>query len=109
MEAVIIVRGCPPYSQYYRVYATGNEDPDIFIEHMKMQFAKYSIIAPAVIQQIPCKDSRVVLAAYIGLLQGWHMPNGAHPPHGINEWRNIRIDFVRGLIHQAINNTMLTL
>jgi hypothetical protein len=64
-EAVFIVRGAPPYTLWYKLYASGNEDPDIYGNWLKEQLIKYCSVDEAeIVQQIDCNNSREVVRLY---------------------------------------------
>ena len=64
-EAVFIVRGSSPYALWYKVYASGDEDPDIHEGWLKEQLIEYGNVDPCwIMQRIDCADSREVLRQY---------------------------------------------
>jgi hypothetical protein len=64
-EAVFIVRGSSPYALWYKVYASGDDDPDIYAGWLKEQLTKYGNVDPCdIVQRIDCVDSREVVRLY---------------------------------------------
>lgn len=66
-EAVFIVRGSSPYALWYKVYASADDDPDIYAGWLKEQLTKYCNVDPCdIVQRIDCVDSREVVRLYEG-------------------------------------------
>lgn len=111
MSQKIILIQCTsePRRSWYKVFASGDVDPDIHADWLLQQFTKYSICDVRIAASYKCHDSAAALEKINAQLHNHiHEKFGPVPfgyPSMMNRgWSNAKISYIRNLITQTISD-----
>ncbi len=67
-QRLFLVKNSSPIASWYKVYASGDEDPDIYAGFLLEQFKKYSKTNVKIIYTLDCDDSARTLERFYDLI-----------------------------------------
>jgi len=108
-QRLFLVKNSSPMSMWYKVYASGDEDPDIYEGFLLEQFKKYSKTIPKIIYTLDCDDSTHSIGRFYELIVD--LMGGDNPARAArirvelannNNWFGAAVETIRLNMREAV-------
>lgn len=109
-QTLVLVKAGSPLGFWYKLFASGDNDPDIFEGRLKQCFETYCPISPTIITRFDCNNSVEALNIFKRKFEDWNADQNIHRGGReveliANGWFDLRIPNIRMFMRQAINES----